>query len=360
MALADAFDMSDFPDLDTRLAKSSRTGYWEIRWTETTTTPEGLVQRRTRTYSCRTKNRREAEQVRYAWLRAGAQTEKAFASPTIGELVRGYAAGKIETEGLSATQSFSLKPIGRLLGAKQLADVENADIIAYRAARRKEGVVDGTIRRELSALRTVLNWCKRTGVLPKKTDLPDFDLPPESDPRKVFVPDWTERNLFALAASSVGPDGRLTRIGRFICLALAAPARAATIEELTWDRVDLVNGWIDYRVPGKRLTKKKQVPNPISKRLKPVLERAKREATTDYVLDHPGSTRKAWETFRKDNGLGGYTRHDLRRTWASLAVQSGVPLAETAQVLGDTVATVTKHYAHLAPDHMRRAIDARS
>jgi hypothetical protein len=37
---------------------------------------------------------------------------------------------------------------------------------------------------------------------------------------------------------------------------------------------------------------------------------------------------------------------------------SGVPLWEIAGVLGDTVGTVTRVYAHHAPEHLRRGVEA--
>jgi integrase len=53
------------------------------------------------------------------------------------------------------------------------------------------------------------------------------------------------------------------------------------------------------------------------------------------------------------------TPHTLRHTWATLAAQAGVPLWEIAGVLGDTLATVMKTYAHHCPDHLRGAVNFR-
>ena len=359
MNIIDIADMADFSTIPTRLEKNPRTGYFEIRWTEETQLPDGGVRRRTRTYSTRTKKRQEAERIRHAWVKTGIETLRAMESGTVAGAIASYTSGYLDVKGIGQTQYFSLKSIKAKLGHLSISDVDVSAIGKYKKDRLADGVVEGTIRRELNALNAALVWCKTNGVIPKKFDLPVIELPPDSEARKVFLSDPEERRLWALASSHEDEDGRLSRVGRFVCLALAAPARSATIENLTWDRVDLVGRVIDYRVPGKRVTKKRQVPVPIAKRLIPVLERARKEATTDYVLDHPGTTIKLWNVFSKANGFGGITRHDLRRTWASLSAMAGLPMADIAAVLGDTLDTTIAHYAHLSPDHLRKAVDVR-
>ena len=47
--------------------------------------------------------------------------------------------------------------------------------------------------------------------------------------------------------------------------------------------------------------------------------------------------------------------HDLRHTYASLALQSGVPLASVSRILGHTCLQTTMRYAHWCPDDRREA-----
>jgi integrase len=53
--------------------------------------------------------------------------------------------------------------------------------------------------------------------------------------------------------------------------------------------------------------------------------------------------------------------HQLRHTWASLAVMNGIPLPVVAANLGhmDT-RMVEKHYGHLAPSYVAETIRARA
>jgi integrase len=128
--------------------------------------------------------------------------------------------------------------------------------------------------------------------------------------------------------------------------------------------VDLAQGTIDYRVPGRRVTKKRRVLVPISDRLTPVLEAAWLEAPKDMdgratgrVLGSTGCLRRAFWVMCHTLGVPWVTPHVLRHTWASLAAMNGVSLWDIAQVLGDTIATVEANYLHLTPGHLRSAIN---
>jgi len=141
-------------------------------------------------------------------------------------------------------------------------------------------------------------------------------------------------------------------------LALLSAARKETIVNLTWDRVDWDAGTIDFREPGEQLTNKRKTVVPISKRLRPILQRAWEERTGDYVLDTPASIRSSWETFIARTPFAHITPHDLRRTFATLAVQSGVPLVDVAAILGDSIQILMKHYAHHVPGAAQAAVDS--
>lgn len=56
-------------------------------------------------------------------------------------------------------------------------------------------------------------------------------------------------------------------------------------------------------------------------------------------------------------GLHGVTFHTLRHTFASHAVMNGVDLFTVGKLLGHKTIQQTQRYAHLAPDHMRSAVE---
>jgi integrase len=48
--------------------------------------------------------------------------------------------------------------------------------------------------------------------------------------------------------------------------------------------------------------------------------------------------------------------HDLRHTFASWAVQQGATLQEVKDLLGHSSLAMVMRYAHLSPEHLRKAV----
>ncbi|MCV5791837.1 tyrosine-type recombinase/integrase, partial [Escherichia coli] len=63
----------------------------------------------------------------------------------------------------------------------------------------------------------------------------------------------------------------------------------------------------------------------------------------------------------KKAGIEDFRFHDLRHTWASWLIQSGVPLSVLQEMGGWESIEMVRRYAHLAPNHLTehaRKIDA--
>lgn len=58
--------------------------------------------------------------------------------------------------------------------------------------------------------------------------------------------------------------------------------------------------------------------------------------------------KRVWAPALREAGIGHARPHDLRHTYASWLIQSGVSLEEVARLLGHASASTTKRYAHLA------------
>jgi integrase len=362
----------DLPNKEQTRLCFNKIGVWEIRWTDRG--PDGRP--RTRRHSCSTTDRREAEAYRDAWLSAGHVLAARAGAKTVEDLCGVYLDLHVRAQGKSDAQHWALLPVRRLLGDKTLMDLNVMEFRRYHNERRGEGVSDGKVRRELGALAACLKWCVDNEVLDRATVvLPKIPMPAEGKPRTRTLDEKDVERVWKAAVGRVTacalqrqgvtralPQGMRSdawRIGLFVCLALETAARAKAIEGLTWDRVDFVGRVIDYRDPGLRDTKKRRVVVPMSDRLRDVLVVARTHLSGGVcVLDHKGSVRTSYENFMDGLGIDA-TRHDLRRTWATLRARWGVSLFDIAGVLGDRVETVTKHYAHFSPDHLRTAVDAR-
>jgi integrase len=70
---------------------------------------------------------------------------------------------------------------------------------------------------------------------------------------------------------------------------------------------------------------------------------------------HLVNIRKTWARICKRAGLADVRIHDLRHSYASVAVGAGVGLYLTGKILGHLRNTTTERYAHLADDPVRQA-----
>lgn len=335
---------------DARLERSARSDSWEIHWNE-------RVGGRTvsRRLSTRTPMYAEAKAFLAGWIAEADRVETAVASPLVTDILDKYRE-HLEMNGKGETQFTCIAHLRRGFAGVRLCDLT---ITAQHRYRKARGVADATIRRELGALQAALGYARKHRIVPRAViDDIDIELPRASQPRQTYLNRTEADQFLALADADSAGKPRLTRLTRFCYLALLSAARKEAIVGLTWDRVDWDAGTIDYREPGQQLTNKRRTLVPISKRLRPVLRRAYDERVSDYVLDSPASIRSSWETFIGRTPFAHITPHDLRRSFATLAVQAGVPVVDVAAILGDSVQIVMKHYAHHVPGSAQAAVDA--
>lgn len=103
---------------------------------------------------------------------------------------------------------------------------------------------------------------------------------------------------------------------------------------------------------------------PMSQTLKNFLQSIERHPESDFVFHHPDGSRYQninFDLFREALGKAELDKdfhfHDLRHTAASHLVMSGVDLATVKELLGHKDISMTMRYAHLTPDHKRKAME---
>jgi integrase len=348
--------------------KPNAKGYYEIWWTDAAA---GYLTRR---QSTATKDPAEAQRYFDAFCadaRGQAQAIAAGKPATVDELCRAWL-GFAAAQGKDLVGGRALAAIRRELGHYTAPELDGVILQDYALGRRRS---PGTIRRELGALRTVLIWAGDQRRI-SRDDVPVFKgvIPPSGPPRLRFLDATQEPRFWAEAQrwpdTQTNPRDRVAaqRVALFVALGLDTAARREAIIELTWDRVDLAAGTIDFHLPGRRLTKKRRVRGVrIAKRLMPILKEAWLRAPKDpggqaigrvVGYTNPDSLARPFARFAADVGLPWVTPHVLRHTWGSLRAMEGHSLYDIAQAMGDTVATIEAIYLHLSPDHLRAVFKA--
>lgn len=205
-----------------------------------------------------------------------------------------------------------------------------------------------TISKELIVLRKALKHAHKRGILAIVPPLPDYS--PKYKPRER----WLTVEQWSALAAELEPHRRL-----WAGLACLAGGSAGEVERVRWEEVKLRDGVL--RMPGtKRETRDRWVP------IAPALY-----ALLDAV---PPKTRKglvvlSWTSVRRDlhaaadraNRSGASVPHvspnDLRRTFASWLVQSGVDLFTVSKLMGhSSTRMVEKVYGKLSKENLQAAI----
>ncbi len=145
-----------------------------------------------------------------------------------------------------------------------------------------------------------------------------------------------------------------------IRLLLLTGARKHEVLSATWDQFDLEKGVWTKRA---HTTKQKRMEHlPLSPAALSILKEIKDEQNDSPFL-FPGNVKgkplqdikRSWATLCKQANLKDFRVHDLRHTYASHLVSSGLSLSIVGKLLGHTQAATTQRYAHLADEPLREA-----
>ena len=349
----------------------NRQGRWQFSYAEKLANGQWA----TRSVSTHTKIRAEAEAVRRRWMSdrfaLGVLPEDMGDSNghLLADLIRGYLADLVQ-RGAGRTDQHTLAKIAESeLGALYPQQLTPEVLLAWCKGRR---VANGTLRRDLQSIKAVLGWARKVKRL-KHDDMPHITLPDAGPARDVWLDEKEEQRLWDIASQdTIAPRGRgptakrgwswhtpgtLSMGGAFICLALSTGARREAITDLTWDRVDLKARTINFKKPGRRVTRKVRVVAPIDDRLLPVLTRLKHEwenvhaVTSPKVLQGDEWPRKrVFQILREGGFPRGITPHAFRHTFITLCLRAGMLMWDVGELAGVSPEMMKKHYAHHAKD----------
>jgi integrase len=231
-------------------------------------------------------------------------------------------------------------------------------------ARIKAGKKPGTVNRDLRTIKAILNRAKEWGALKSVPSIAPLEA---NDSRERYM---TEEECGRLLAAIEDRDVR-----DLVVFLIDTGARRGEALQLRWADFDLDNRVVVFR----RETTKTGAARaaPLTARVMDVLrKRVKHQTPWPFdpvtllkpgVRSGKGGRRKktaakglvqSWRDALVRAKLIGLRMHDLRHTFASRVVTTGQSLYTTGELLGHRDPKTTKRYAHLAPRHLRAAIDA--
>ncbi|MDD4916114.1 MAG: site-specific integrase [Methylococcales bacterium] len=256
------------------------------------------------------------------------------------------------------TKSTAKNLYGYFTG-KLMSQIGDLEVKAYIRSRLKEGVVAGTINKEIGLLSAAINfantdygWELKNPVTGKKLQEPEGVV-------RWITPE--EANKLINAASGITKAPWLVD---FIRLALNTGCRAGELLGLEWARVDLEKEFFILEAEHQKNRRRNSVPLN-AEAIVALMARAEFRKT--HCPDSPWvfcskdgnqlqSLKKSWATACKLAGIENFRIHDQRHTFASWLVMENVPLYTVSKVLRHSTVKMTEKYAHLNPENLRDAV----
>lgn len=339
------------PSKGARLHRRADRGVWIIK--------DG-----SRRVSTGTRDRREAEAAlaRYLAERDRPIGPRDPSQVTAAEVLNIYATERAPHVRDPSRIGTSIRMLVPILGPLPLSSITGETCRRYGKARDR---APGTIRKDLGVLAAAINHAHAEGYI---TSAPRVRLPEKPAPRDRWLTREEVDQLMGAARSN--PATR--HVERFIQVAVWTGTRSSAILALRFmphlqgGHVDTAAGLIYRRASGQAETKKRQPPAPIPRPLLDMLIEWEREGAT-WVVEYKGpgasggrvaSIKNAWRTVLKTSGIDHCTRHDLRHTAITWAMQAGADKWAAAGFFGLTLDMLESTYGHHHPDYMRSAVEA--
>jgi integrase len=250
----------------------------------------------------------------------------------------------------------SVERLAQVFGRHRAISISAQDVRAYIEKRQRAGLANGTINRELAALKRMFQLAAKTKLL--STDhIPDIPMLKEAPPRAGFF----EAEQFQAVLRYLRPE-----IKPIALFAHETGWRLREVITLEWRQVDLREGSVRLD-PG--TTKNGEGRVAYCSRELLALLRAQHAATRDLECEkgiivpwifHRKGKRilrflASWQTACRLAGVPGMLFHDLRRTAVRNMVRAGIPERVAMQISGHRTRSVFERYNITSDGDLREA-----
>ena len=271
---------------------------------------------------------------------------------TFGELMDRFEREHVVKLASRATCQVFVKRFRQFFGDRTLAQITPKLIVEYKSSRSTVGVKAATINRELTCLKKAFNLAKREWEWCRDNPVSRVSAEKGANKRDRWLTEEEETRLLAVCPSW---------LRELVVFALHSGMRLGEILALTWTGVDLFRRTVTvFRSKnGERRTV------PVNQTVMALLkEKAKvRHLNTELVFPSrdwhtvdPNHLRRALRPATNKSRLR-FHFHDLRHTFATRLVQSGVDLYKVQRLLGHKSPMMTQRYAHHYPESLRDGVE---
>ena len=324
-----------------------------------------------------TQARTRAKQIRVE-AALGNDPKKTVKAITLGDYIENiYKPEFIATHRSSLDNLTALKPVYHYMISKITAN----QIKDWRRKRIALGRAPSTINRNVTCLKTALNHAVADGYL-NQNPLADLGTLKVEHPNRVrYLSEDEERRLRdaldtrerrlrddRISGNSWRASREYDLLPDLSNLPFADHLKPMVILSMNTGmrRGELFNvKWADIVGDSLTITRSKSGKArhlPLNREACQILDGWRAMDTHTWVFESNGkpfdNVRKAWAGVLTEALITDFRWHDLRHHFASRLVMAGIPLNTVRELLGHADLKMTIRYAHLAPGHMREAVEA--
>jgi integrase len=247
---------------------------------------------------------------------------------------------------------FNSKVCARILGHLHLGEVNRWTLSDFVSTRKRLGVTDATIQRDLAFLSSVFTMANRWGWV-DTNPVTSFNKKTlkESRPRTRFI----TREEFARLHDAASDD-----LKPILVLTVETGLRKEELLGLTIASIDLRRR--ELHLEETKTSNPRRVPlSPLALgTIRELLERSRPRSPYLFCKTdgaHIGNPKKAFIGACRRAGIQDFRFHDLRHTFASWWVQGGGDLYRLSRILGHTTLQMSARYGHLRTDDLHDELE---
>ncbi len=242
---------------------------------------------------------------------------------------------------------FNARVCTRLLGHLHLDEVNRRTLSEFVTTRKRLGVTDATIRRDLAFLSSVVSMANRWGWMDTHpvTAFNKKTLK-ESRPRTRFI----SREEFARLHDAASDD-----LKPILVLAVETGLRKEELLGLKIGSIDLRRREVHLQETKTNNPRRVPLSPTAMGTIRELLERSRPRSPYLFCKSdgtHIGNPKKAFIGACCRAGVQDFRFHDLRHTFASWWVQGGGDLYRLSRILGHTSLQMSARYGHLRTDDL--------
>lgn len=278
-------------------------------------------------------------------------------APTVAALCERFFTDHVQHRCKASTQSEYRRAIDLFInpaiGNFKVVDVERRDVSELHHKMRDKPY---QANRVLGVLSKMFNLAEVWGLRPDGSN-PCRHVPKyREEKRERFLSQYELQRLGQTLAEAERDGSETPYVIAAFRLLILTGCRLGEIQTLQWSFItDHGMELPDTKTGARRI--------PLPQAARAILSALPRLPDNPYVIAGkvPGryctDLQHPWRRIRARAGLDDVRIHDLRHTYASNAVSSGMPIQMVGRLLGHTQIQTTMRYAHLADDPVRRAAE---